>query len=156
MKTRFSGAGAALALTAALAASPAAASPSAEVLTADGQKALTPAAALAELKAGNERFVAGKGTPRDYLGQAAATASGQYPKAIVLGCVDSRVPPEIVFDQGIGDIFAGRIAGNFENEDLLGSIEFATKLAGSRVVVVLGHTACGAVRAPSTARSSGT
>ena len=84
--------------------------------------------------------------PRDYMAQAAATADGQYPKAVVLSCLDSRVPPEIVFDQGIGDLFVGRVAGNFENTDMLGSLEFATKIAGSKLIVVLGHTSCGAIK----------
>lgn len=118
-----------------------------EVMTAKAQKALTPEQVLRDLKDGNARFVEGRLTPRDYLRQASATAAdGQYPKAAVLGCVDSRVPPEIVLDQGIGDLFVGRIAGNFENADLLGSLEFATKVAGSKLIVVLGHTACGAVK----------
>jgi carbonic anhydrase len=117
-----------------------------EVLTASGQQGLTPEEVLADLKAGNERFVAGKLTPRDYKAQAEATASGQYPKAVVLSCLDSRVPPEIVFDQGIGDIFVGRVAGNFEDTVMLGSFEFATKVAGSKLIVVLGHTSCGAVK----------
>jgi carbonic anhydrase len=117
-----------------------------EVLTADAQQALTPAQVLADLKAGNERFVAGNLTPRDYNAQAAATASGQYPKAVILSCLDSRVPPEIIFDQGIGDIFVGRVAGNFEDTGMLGSFEFATKVAGSKLIVVLGHTSCGAIK----------
>ena len=119
---------------------------SSKVLTADAQKALTPAEVLQDLKDGNMRFVEGRLTHRDYAAQAAATADGQYPKAAILGCVDSRVPPEIVLDQGIGDVFVGRIAGNFENIDLLGSLEFAAKVAGSKVIVVLGHTHCGAVK----------
>jgi carbonic anhydrase len=117
-----------------------------EVLTADAQQALTPDQVLADLKAGNERFVAGNLTLRDYNAQAAATASGQYPKAVVLSCLDSRVPPEIIFDQGIGDIFVGRVAGNFEDVGMLGSFEFATKVAGSKLIVVLGHTSCGAIK----------
>ena len=117
------------------------------VLDAAGQQALTPEQVLADLKAGNQRFVDGKLTARDYMAQAEATAvGGQYPKAIVLGCLDSRVPPEIIFDQGIGDIFVGRVAGNFENVDMLGSFEFGAKVAGSKVIVVLGHTQCGAVK----------
>lgn len=120
--------------------------PVSEVLTAEAQMALTPEQVLADLKAGNERFIAGNLTPRDYNAQAAATASGQYPKAAVLGCLDSRVPPEIIFDQGIGDIFVGRVAGNFEDTVMLGSFEFATKVAGSKLIVVLGHTSCGAVK----------
>ena len=83
---------------------------------------------------------------RDLMAQVRATASGQFPFAVVLGCIDSRVPPELVFDQGIGDIFSPRIAGNFANTDIIGSIEFAIKLAGAKLVVVLGHTECGAVQ----------
>jgi carbonic anhydrase len=108
---------------------------------------MTPEQVLADLKAGNERFVAGKLTTRDYLAQAETTAAnGQFPKAVILGCVDSRVPPEIIFDQGIGDVFVGRVAGNVEDVNLVGSLEFATKVAGSKVVVILGHTACGAIK----------
>jgi carbonic anhydrase len=111
------------------------------------QQAMTPDQVIADLKAGNARFVAGKSTEQDWLAQAATTAAeGQYPKAIVLSCLDSRVPTEIVFDQAIGDIFVGRVAGNFENIDMLGSMEFGTKLAGSKAIVVLGHTECGAVK----------
>jgi carbonic anhydrase len=117
-----------------------------EVMTAEAQKAMTPAEVLEDLKEGNRRFVEGHLTHRDYLAQAAASASGQYPKAVILSCLDSRVPPEMIFDQGIGDIFVGRIAGNFENTDMLGSMEFATKAAGSRLIVVLGHTSCGAIK----------
>ena len=117
-----------------------------EVMTESMQAALTPEQVLEQLKAGNQRFVEGKLTPRDYNAQAAATAAGQFPKAAVLGCVDSRVPPEIVFDQGIGDLFVGRVAGNFENVDLLGSLEFATAVAGTPLIVVLGHTSCGAIK----------
>ncbi|HED54709.1 MAG TPA: carbonic anhydrase [Phycisphaerales bacterium] len=122
------------------------AAPSGVVLTQQQQVSMTPDAALADLKAGNRRFVAGQTQGYDLLTQAKATASGQYPKAIILGCLDSRVPPEMVFDQGIGDIFVGRVAGNFENQDLLGSMEFGTKLAGSKLIVVLGHGSCGAVK----------
>ncbi len=117
-----------------------------EVMTAQAQKALTPAQVLADLKEGNVRFVESRLTPRDYLAQASTTASGQYPKAIVLSCVDSRVPPEIIFDQGIGDVFVARVAGNIEDVNLLGSIEFATKAAGSKLIVVLGHSSCGAIK----------
>ena len=126
---------------------PPAPEPVRQVLTAEAQQGMTPAEVLADLKAGNERFVAGKLTPRDYMAQAEATAAdGQFPKAVILGCVDSRVPPEIIFDQGIGDVFVGRVAGNVEDVNLVGSLEFATKVAGSKVVVVLGHTACGAIK----------
>jgi carbonic anhydrase len=115
-------------------------------MTAEKQKALTPADVLADLKAGNRRFVEGRLTTRDYKAQAAATAKGQFPKAILLSCLDSRVPPEIVFDQGIGDLFVGRVAGNVEDVTMLGSMEFATKAAGAKLIVVLGHTSCGAVK----------
>lgn len=117
-----------------------------EVMTAEAQRAMTPAQVLADLKEGNLRFVENRLTSRDYLAQASATASGQFPKAILLSCVDSRVPPEIIFDQGIGDLFVARVAGNVEDVNLLGSIEFATKAAGARLVVVLGHSACGAIK----------
>lgn len=118
-----------------------------EVLTAEAQAALTPEQVLADLKAGNDRFAAGQLTARDYMAQAQATAAnGQYPKAVILGCVDSRVPPEIIFDQGIGDVFVGRVAGNVEDVNLVGSLEFATKVAGSKVVVILGHSSCGAIK----------
>ena len=117
-----------------------------EVMTAEAQQALTPAQVLADLKEGNRRFVEGRLTPRDYLAQASATVAGQFPKAILLSCVDSRVPPEIIFDQGIGDLFVARVAGNVEDVNLLGSIEFATKVAGAKLIVVLGHSACGAIK----------
>ena len=110
------------------------------------QAAVTPDAALTLLADGNARFVAGAPARRDYGDQIRATAAGQYPFAVVLGCIDSRVPIETVFDQGIGDIFAARVAGNIVNTELLGSMEFACRLAGSKLVVVLGHTSCGAVK----------
>lgn len=114
--------------------------------TAETQASMTPEAALQMLMDGNERFLSGDVLDRDLTAQVAQTASGQYPFAFVLGCVDSRVPHEAIFDQGIGDIFSGRVAGNFVNTDLLGSMEFATAAAGSKVIVVLGHTECGAVK----------
>ncbi len=114
--------------------------------TALTQAALSPADAVAMLKAGNERFVEGDMLQRDLPDQVEATAAGQYPHSIVLGCIDSRVPPELVFDQGLGDIFSPRIAGNVVTPELLGSMEFAAAVAGSRAIVVLGHTACGAVK----------
>lgn len=117
-----------------------------DVMTPERQRAMTPDMVLADLKAGNKRFVRNQSTQQQWMAQAEATATGQYPKAIVLGCLDSRVPPEVIFDQGIGDIFVGRVAGNFENEDLLGSMEFGTKVAGARLIVVLGHTQCGAIK----------
>jgi carbonic anhydrase len=108
---------------------------------------VNPAQALAHLKAGNRRFVEGRRQKRALMEQVAGTSQGQSPFAVVLGCVDSRVPPELVFDQGIGDIFSLRVAGNIVNGDILGSMEFACKLAGAKLIVVLGHTGCGAVRA---------
>lgn len=115
-------------------------------ITKEVQAAITPAKALEMLKEGNERFVRGDMIERDLMSLVAETATGQYPHAVVLGCIDSRVPPELIFDQGIGDIFTPRIAGNFVNTDILGSMEFATKVAGSKLIVVLGHSSCGAVK----------
>ena len=109
-------------------------------------EAMTPEKALQLLQEGNERFVAGEALERNLGEQVFQTSRGQYPFAVVLGCIDSRVPPELVFDQGIGDIFSVRIAGNFVNEDILGSMEFAGEVVGSRLFVVLGHTSCGAVK----------
>lgn len=117
-----------------------------EVVSADRQRATTPADALAALKEGNARFVAGKTINCDLRAQVKATSTGQYPIAAVVGCIDSRVPPELVFDQRLGDVFAARIAGNFVNTDIIGSLEFATKLAGAKLIVVLGHTECGAIK----------
>ncbi len=114
--------------------------------TAETQAALTPMEALEMLKEGNERFLDGERLDRDYTAQVALTGTGQYPYAVVLSCIDSRVPPELVFDVGLGDIFAPRIAGNYVDADILGSMEFATAAAGSKVVVVLGHSECGAVK----------
>lgn len=109
------------------------------------QTAVTPAEALRQLKEGNARFVENRRLERDLLLQVEMTGEGQYPFAFVLGCVDSRVSPELVFDQGIGDIFSARVAGNFINDDILGSMEFACKVAGARLIVVLGHSKCGAI-----------
>ena len=106
---------------------------------------LTPADAVARLRDGNQRFVAGRPTPRDWPAAVAATAGGQHPFAAVLGCMDSRVPTEAVFDQGLGDVFGVRVAGNVVNDDELGSLEYAAKV-GVTVIVVLGHTRCGAVQ----------
>lgn len=116
------------------------------VFTKDTQSATTPDQALARLKEGNARFLAGRSIHCDLRTQVKATASGQAPFAAILGCMDSRVPPELVFDQRLGDIFAVRIAGNFVNKDILGSLEYATKVAGAKLIVVLGHTDCGAVK----------
>lgn len=110
------------------------------------QEAVTPKLVLERFKAGNHRFANGKAMPHDYARQVKATAAGQYPLASVVSCIDSRVPAEIVFDQGIGDLFNARVAGNIVNEDILGSLEFASKVAGSKLIVVLGHTSCGAVK----------
>lgn len=114
--------------------------------TAKEQADLTPEVILQQLMDGNKRYVAGELTPRDHLAAIKQTTTGQYPKAVILSCLDSRVPVEQVFDQGIGDLFVGRVAGNVENEDQLGSMEFATAAAGSKLVMVLGHEACGAVK----------
>jgi carbonic anhydrase len=116
------------------------------IFTPDLQKATTPEAALQLLKDGNARFVAGKTVNCDLMAQVKATGKGQAPFAAIVGCIDSRVPPELVFDQHIGDIFAARIAGNFINDDIIGSLEFATKVAGAKAIVVLGHSECGAVK----------
>ncbi len=115
-------------------------------LTKQKRDAMTPSQVLDELKAGNARFRAGKMAPRDYLAELRSSAAGQYPAAIILGCVDSRVPIEIVLDTGIGDNFTARVAGNIIDEDMLGSMEFACAAAGSKVVLLVGHTACGAVK----------
>jgi carbonic anhydrase len=115
-------------------------------LTRERQAALSPDEILKELKAGNERFLSQTMRNCDLLGQVRATAGGQFPFAVVVGCIDSRVPPELVFDQRIGDIFSARIAGNVAEDDIVGSAEFATKFAGARLIVVLGHSECGAVK----------
>ena len=114
--------------------------------TKETQDSMTPQSSLDALKQGNDRFVNGTQVARNLIAQVEKTSTGQYPFATVLHCIDSRVSAEHVFDQGIGDLFSIRIAGNFVNEDILGSMEFACKLAGTKVLVVLGHTACGAVK----------
>lgn len=106
----------------------------------------TPDQALAALIAGNERFVSGRTLSQDYLEQVDQTRAGQQPYATILSCLDSRVPPEIVFDQGVGDIFVARVAGNVENVHMLGSFEFASAVVGTKLLVVMGHTSCGAVK----------
>lgn len=118
-----------------------------EVLTKEQRDALTPDQVIQTFKEGNERFIKNELTARDHSAQVRKSASGQFPKAVVLSCLDSRVPVEDVFDRGIGDIFVGRVAGNFVNEDLLGSMEFGCKVAGAKVILVLGHEHCGAVKA---------
>ena len=110
------------------------------------QDAVTPQQVLDRFRRGNERFASGHSTRRDYLRQVAATAAGQYPLASVVSCVDSRAPAEILFDQGIGDLFNARVAGNVVNEDILGSLEFGSRVMGAKLVVVLGHTSCGAIK----------
>ena len=107
---------------------------------------MTPQKALNLLKEGNQRFLDNQKADRNLLEQVNQTSTGQYPFAVVLGCIDSRVPAELVFDLGIGDIFNIRIAGNLVNEDILGSMEFACKVVGSKQILVLGHTSCGAVQ----------
>lgn len=116
------------------------------ILTAEEQADMSPGEIIGRLKKGNENFVNNNLTKRDHSAQRREAMLGQYPKAIVLSCVDSRVPVEDVFDLGIGDIFVARVAGNIENEDMVGSMEFATAVAGSKVVIVMGHSACGAVK----------
>jgi carbonic anhydrase len=115
-------------------------------LTKEQRDSMTPSQVIDELKKGNERFRARKMAPRDYLAEKRSSAAGQYPAAVVLGCVDSRVPSEIIFDAGIGDMFVGRVAGNVVNDDMIGSMEFACAVSGAKLVLVLGHTACGAVK----------
>jgi carbonic anhydrase len=114
--------------------------------TKETQASLTPAKALEFLKEGNERFQHNLKANRNLLQQVNETGDGQFPFAAILSCIDSRVSAELVFDQGLGDIFSIRIAGNFVNEDILGSMEFACKLAGSKLIVVLGHSKCGAIK----------
>jgi carbonic anhydrase len=110
------------------------------------QAALTPQAAFDQLLSGNERFVAGVTANRDRGHEVAESSKGQYPLGVVLTCLDSRTAPETMFDQGVGDVFVGRIAGNYASDDMIGSFEFAHKLAGAKVLVVVGHTECGAVK----------
>jgi len=110
------------------------------------QAAMTPAQALERLKTGNERYVSGQSLRRDLAAERAATASGQSPSAVVLSCLDSRTSSELVFDQGIGEIFNARVAGNVLNDDILGSMEFACKAAGAKLIAVVGHSKCGAVK----------
>lgn len=116
------------------------------IMTAEEQAGMTPDEIINRLKKGNQNFIDNNLTQRDHSAQRRKATIGQYPKAIVLSCVDSRVPVEDVFDLGIGDIFVARVAGNIENRDIVGSMEFATAVAGSKVVIVMGHTECGAVK----------
>ncbi|PCJ80073.1 MAG: carbonic anhydrase [Bacteroidetes bacterium] len=114
--------------------------------TKETRSALTPEMALKILKAGNKRFVDGESIPRDLLKQVVETTGGQFPFAVILSCIDSRVSSELIFDQGVGDIFSVRVAGNVINTDVLGSIEFACNVAGAKLILVLGHTRCGAIQ----------
>jgi len=114
--------------------------------TKETQATLTPEQAFEILREGNRRFVSNLRANRNLLQQVNETSSGQHPFAIVLSCIDSRTSAELIFDQGLGDIFSVRIAGNVLNEDILGSMEFACEVAGSKLIVVLGHTRCGAVQ----------
>lgn len=109
--------------------------------------ALSPEQALKDLKKGHERFKNHEHITRDFMQEVQDTVDTQYPFAIILGCIDSRVPVEILFDQGIGDLFVTRVAGNFENDDILASMEYACEVTGSKLIVVLGHESCGAVKA---------
>ena len=117
------------------------------VLTAEQQAALSPEDVIRAFQAGNARFMANDLTARDHSQQVRNSAAAQFPKAIALSCVDSRVPVEDVFDRGIGDVFVARVAGNFVNEDILGSMEFACRVSGAKLILVLGHEHCGAVKA---------
>jgi carbonic anhydrase len=119
---------------------------SADALTKAQRDKLTPEQIIEAMKNGNKRFRMGVRKERNYLREQRASAAGQYPAAVLLTCIDSRAPAEVIMDLGIGDIFNCRVAGNVENSDILGSMEFACKLAGAKVVLVMGHTACGAVK----------
>lgn len=118
-----------------------------KVLTAEEQKALTPEAVLQSLKDGNKRYLNNDLTQRNHSSLVRDAATGQYPKAVILSCLDSRVTVEDVFDKGIGDLFVCRVAGNFVNEDILGSMEYGCKVSGAKLIVVMGHRYCGAIKA---------
>jgi len=118
-----------------------------KAITKDVQDGLTPNGVLNDLLDGNGRFVSGNANTSDTSALVQQTTTGQFPKAVILSCIDSRVPVEMVFDQTIGDVFVARVAGNFENTDILGSMEYSCKVAGSKLVLVLGHESCGAVKA---------
>ncbi|NMZ71217.1 carbonic anhydrase [Pseudomonas peli] len=118
----------------------------AAALSKEVRDAMTPDEVIESLKSGNLRFREGKMKQHDYLAQKRASQKGQYPSAVILSCIDSRAPAEILLDAGIGETFNNRVAGNVQNEDILGSMEFACALAGAKVVVVMGHTSCGAVK----------
>lgn len=116
------------------------------VLTAEEQQALTPEQVLQNLREGNARFVRNDVTARDHSAMVRNAAQSQFPKAVILSCLDSRIPVEDVFDKGIGDLFVARVAGNFVNEDILGSMEFGCKVSGAKLILVLGHESCGAIK----------
>ena len=116
------------------------------VFTPERQQSKSPDDAIARLKAGNDRLTAGKSVNCDLMEQVEKTAGNQSPFAVIVGCIDSRVPPELIFDQRIGDVFCARVAGNFVNTDILGSLEFATKVSGAKAIVILGHSSCGAIK----------
>ena len=118
----------------------------AAALTKEQRDHLKPDDIIDLMKKGNERFRLGQESPHDYLAQQKASAKGQYPAAVILSCIDSRAPAETIMDLGIGDCFNARVAGNIANDDILGSMEFACKVAGAKVVLVMGHTACGAIK----------
>jgi carbonic anhydrase len=118
----------------------------ADALTKEQREKMAPGQIIQAMKNGNKRFRSGERKDRNYLREQKASASGQYPAAALLTCIDSRAPAEVIMDLGIGDIFNCRVAGNVENADILGSLEFACKLAGAKVVLVMGHTACGAIK----------
>lgn len=117
-----------------------------KTLTKEMQDSISPTMALEILKEGNKRFVNNLKANRNLLQQANETSDGQHPFAVILSCIDSRTSAELIFDQGLGDVFSVRIAGNIINEDILGSMEFGCKVAGSKIIIVLGHTKCGAVK----------
>lgn len=117
-----------------------------KTVTKEMQTAITPVMALDLLKEGNKRFISNLKLNRNLLQQANETSDGQHPFAVILSCIDSRTSAELIFDQGLGDVFSVRIAGNIINEDILGSMEFGCKVAGSKIIVVLGHTKCGAIK----------
>lgn len=120
--------------------------PPTAVMTKARQTAMTPDDALSRLKEGNDRFVAGRPVRRNLLEEARITSAGQYPYAAIVSCLDSRTAPEQIFDQGIGDIFCARVAGNVVNNDIVGSLEFACKVVGAKLIAVVGHNSCGAVK----------
>jgi len=117
------------------------------VITADEQKKLTPDMVLQDLKEGNKHYANSSLTPNDYVGMLHHATDGQFPEAFVLACIDSRVPVEEIFNKAIGDLFVGRVAGNFVDQDILGSMEYGCKVSGAKLIVVLGHESCGAIKA---------